>query len=91
MSSAVALARLGFPAAPALSITSTQAVTLRKMHSAFATTVLELKSLFICNPAHIRPLVRGGGKSMSKAGPSAPPSEHAYKALVPPDVHRTIT
>ena len=73
MSSALALARLGFPEAPLLSVTSTQAVALRGMHSAFATTVFELKSLFICNPAHIRPLVRGGGKSMSRAGPSAPP------------------
>ena len=91
MSSAAALVRLGFPTLPPASAKSAADACLRSFHLTFHNAVLKIQGSLICNTPHLRPPIRAGGYSMSRAGPSAPPLEHQYKALVPISTHRTIS
>ena len=91
MSSSAALVRLGFPTLPPASAKPAADACLRSFHLTFHNAVLKIQGSLICNTPHLRPPIRSGGYSMSRAGPSAPPLEHQYKALVPISTHRTIS
>ena len=90
MSSSAALVRLGFPALPPASARSVADASLRSFHTTFHNAVLKIQGSLICDTPHVRPPIRANGYSISRAGPSAPPLEHQYKALVPISAHRTF-
>ena len=89
-SAQAALLRLGVPAPPPVKVQTAQAAKIRGWHCQFLASIVLIKGLLVSNPTYVRPLVRPGGRSMTSAGPSAPPSEHEYHALVPLSVHRTL-